>query len=307
MLSDEEDNVAKRAKVEKAAKVETVQTTYERDPVPFDRTGQCPCCLRQHCVVKTGRLVRHGWKEQGRQVGQHGRGFQWGACIGHGLRPLEQTDADAVTVIKQLDAALAKARADLAKNRKTGSDSYTHVERETYRREQDTAIYLAAVQKKGASATASYEPGRSYGGRDGTVVITCVVARGAAEIQVTGKELDGIPSLGYSSVYVRVPSWDALREREATGLERVIKSLEQQRVDILAAVKHHRENPSQGGEDTRRKGPLLHWAVERKSSAGQVIRTVGACQVFGRRYLSTTKEREKVTCSRCIKNLPPLP
>ena len=70
--------------------------TYTRNRVPYGKKATCPCCLKSHSVTQNaGTMVRHGWKETGRQVGSYGNGYQWGECKGWGMRPLEETDADA--------------------------------------------------------------------------------------------------------------------------------------------------------------------------------------------------------------------
>ena len=65
---------------------------YHRPSVVKGNAATCPCCLKFHEVITSGRMVRHGWKETGRRVGEYGMGFQWGNCHGWSLRPLQETE-----------------------------------------------------------------------------------------------------------------------------------------------------------------------------------------------------------------------
>ena len=97
---------------------------YERDPLEKPARGTCPACLREVAVTADGAVVRHGWKESGRRRGVYGQGIQWGRCMGTGLRPLEETDADLVKSIQRIEVAIRDARRDADWHESEGADEY---------------------------------------------------------------------------------------------------------------------------------------------------------------------------------------
>ena len=106
--------------------------TYTRNRVPYVQKGTCPCCLKSHSVTqKVGTMVRHGWKETGRQVGSYGNGYQWGECKGWGMRPLEETDADAQDIILGMVESRDEIASRLAELRSGSVDSIACVIRNT--------------------------------------------------------------------------------------------------------------------------------------------------------------------------------
>jgi len=100
-----------------------MDATYERAPLKKGQRGTCPMCVRLIQVNAHGRIVRHGWKEKGRQVGQYGLGMQWGACLGWYERPLEETDADGLKHLATIRDA-QRASEDLAARHRKGEAYY---------------------------------------------------------------------------------------------------------------------------------------------------------------------------------------
>ncbi len=53
-------------------------------------SGTCGACFRPMTLDKTGRVVRHGWVEQGgRRAGEYGNAWHSGSCFGCGHLPYE--------------------------------------------------------------------------------------------------------------------------------------------------------------------------------------------------------------------------
>lgn len=53
-------------------------------------TGTCGACFRTMSLDKTGRVVRHGWVEEGgRRAGEYGNAWHSGSCFGCGHLPYE--------------------------------------------------------------------------------------------------------------------------------------------------------------------------------------------------------------------------
>ena len=106
--------------------------TYTRNRVPYGKKATCPCCLKSHSVTQNaGTMVRHGWKETGRQVGSYGNGYQWGECKGWGMRPLEETDADAQDIILGMVESRDEIASRLAELRSGSVDSIACVTEST--------------------------------------------------------------------------------------------------------------------------------------------------------------------------------
>lgn len=275
----------------------TANATYQRSPVPADKMGQCPCCLRAHRATKNGTLIRHGWQETGRQVGQFGCGFQWGNCRGWGKRPLEQTDADAQVILAELTQELAAARASREHHATNGEERYpaTHVERYDLTEER-----LASLERELASAFPDVVVTTSRERREGRRVHYATVA--TFEVPVKRGHVGFKKQNGYC--WVTIPSYDELRDALVRELDRLIESLERQRDGIQEAVTHHRENPSNGMEDTVKRGPVTHWAVERERfDYAKNKRVKVSALACGSRTFAARKSAElaEVTCSRCLK------
>jgi hypothetical protein len=100
-----------------------MDATYEREPLKKGTRGTCPMCVRLFQVSGNGRMVRHGWKEKGRQVGSYGLGRQWGECQGWSKRPIEETDADALVFLKAIRDA-QRTSEDLAELHREGALYY---------------------------------------------------------------------------------------------------------------------------------------------------------------------------------------
>lgn len=282
--------------MKRAKKAETTQATYTRDAVPSDKTGSCPCCLREHRASgRAGAMQRHGWKETGRQVGQHGCGFQWGACIGSGMRPLEETDRSAIIVLGRLAEEIEKTRASLARHT-AGDDIYRHTTvsdsfGETRTREEASKAADALRAAGYTFTTAEARTGRRLDRL--TIQHTVEVTRGAPAIG--GAYYDA----------VTVPAWETLRERAAKVAADMLKALEAQKVAIEKAVAYHFANPSNGGEDKVKRGPAMHLSRTFTRSDGSTLKRA-ACAAFGfsgaRRFMATTEDAAAVTCSKCAKH-----
>ena len=102
--------------------------TYKRTKAQRGTKVQCPTCLKTHCAKSDGSLVRHGWKETGRIMGEYGNGYQWGECFGWSMPPLEETDEHALATLKKIQAEIDKATAELDEHTEDkGWDSYTFI------------------------------------------------------------------------------------------------------------------------------------------------------------------------------------
>lgn len=287
--------------------------TYMRDAVPAEKTGQCPCCLRPiRASNSAGHLARHGWQERGRRVGQHGCGFQWGECIGSDARPLEQTDADALVILVKLATHLADVRASLVEHAAGKRPSYTtlvHVatgpwhERSDLGREVYEARlqpFLKGLKRAGLTAGATtFDPASSLRSAEARVLVT--VPQGSKGMVMEGRT--AYPDdLSRSGCSVTVPGYEKLRLIAKHDAEQLIQRLERQEKDIKAAIEHHRANPTNGAEDTVRRGPAVH--LEREVAYYGTPRKVRACgarrSTRGRNPTSTT-DPTKVTCTKCKK------
>jgi hypothetical protein len=82
------------------------------DAKPAKKT--CPCCFRA-MTVKSGKVVRHGWKEIGGGYGR-GRGWHSGSCWGVGFPPFEvSTEGTESLLAKLVDDVVPAAEAELAR------------------------------------------------------------------------------------------------------------------------------------------------------------------------------------------------
>jgi len=280
--------------------------TYAREPVPHDKTGQCPCCLKQHRASgRKNALQRHGWKETGRQIGQHGCGFQWGACHGSGMRPLEETDRSAVVVLARLATEIGKTGEALALHTK-GEDTYRYsikVQSYSDASTQEDAAKVEAKLGKAALTFTKVETTERRGRMGSTralVQFTVTILRGAAKF---GDEYGSGLSL---------PAWETLRARTAKEVASMLKALQEQETAIKVAVAFHFANPSNGGEDKNNRGPACHfkrtWIRSAESSRPgltdlQRTRTAIACGAQEYRAFRNTAVEAEVTCARCLKSM----
>lgn len=84
--------------------------------------GTCPYCLAHHRVNAKGRMYRHGWNAFNVRHGEMS-GWHTGACQGTKMRPIEETDEDALQAIADwtdralsIDAIQAKHEAGEVKS-----------------------------------------------------------------------------------------------------------------------------------------------------------------------------------------------
>lgn len=308
-----------------SAKTTAATHTYMRDAVPAEKVGQCPCCLRNHRSTARTTLVRHGWTETGRQVGQYGCGYQWGNCNGTGKRPLEQTDADAIVVLVGLEASLADTKRGIEIHTK-GADSYvttrtipTEHERNEEARVAKVARYEGALTAHGLAFESKATEERKQSFRvyyTKAQTFTFTVLRGAKAVAVLNREVE-TNTLSYDkdAVALQVPSYEALRKSAVLDLEQLVTALERQRAAIKLAIKHHHDNPSNGQKDTKRRGNLVHLSqtIVRPNNPGYEPRTEEqrtirrlACgkranTMGGYVHLSQTETLAEVTCEKCKK------
>jgi len=281
--------------------------TYMREQVPANRTGQCSCCLKRHRSTKRGTLTRHGWQESGRRVGQWGCGFQWGACRGGSMRPLEQTDADALVILEELGKRIVGVATALKHHREDGLDGYT------FRWVEDVhsfrkADHLDALLAMGLDVTVEDSRSKRKGHRvyyQAVRVFTFRVTMGADAVKVTGADL-GVNGCGRSFERVTVPSYDDLRASYTRELEQAKLMLEAQRESIKEAVKQHRDNPTNGASDTKKRGKVIHWMrviTHRNFNPGSQHVTTRKRLACGSRGMSprSSEDTSEVTCSRCKK------
>lgn len=290
--------------------VATATFTYMRDAVPAEKMGQCPCCLKNHRSSKRGRLVRHGWKEQGRRVGQFGCGFQWGNCHGSGSRPLEQTDADGLTVLAQLATSITETGEAHDMHETKGAESYshhftisTHYERTPEAKAAKLAAIEAALKGLGVEFTSRETTEKRQSFRvyyETSQEFTVKIVRGAVAVPRGPGAFD-------------LPAYETRRARVVDELAKMLKLLKRQRDDIKAAIKHHFENPSNGSKDTVRRANLVHLTTSyvRKAENCQpgltveqrTVKTV-ACgkrqnTMRGHVHLAQSTDLTHVTCAKC--------
>lgn len=88
----------------------------------------CPCCFRAMALDNNGRVVRHGWQEQGgRRVGEYGNAWHMGQCFGTGYEPFEvscQGTKDFHALLKRTEAEMEKGLAALEARPAKLSGSY---------------------------------------------------------------------------------------------------------------------------------------------------------------------------------------
>jgi len=282
--------------------------SYMRAPVPADKVGQCSCCLLEHRSTKRGTLVRHGWRESGRVVGQFGQGFQFGACHGGSLRPLEQTDADAVVILARLEESLARL-AESVEDHTVGLSEYSwEYERVVYSFETaDRARLEEFLNTKYSAVIATDRSRREQGHRvyyRPTRHLSITVPRGTPELTVT-KDVMTARAHHASDHALTVPSYETLRAGCIAALKVCEAALTAQRAAIQAAIKHHFENPSNGKPDNKRRTKVCHWRRITLHEDYRTRTTVSRSRIAcGSRALGilASELASEVTCSRCAKH-----
>lgn len=85
--------------------------------------GTCPVCFRAHVVAsatdaptpRAAIMVRHGWTEEGRRLGEYGMGHQYGACSGVNAPAFELSREITIKHLAALEAYLVRCNEQLAK------------------------------------------------------------------------------------------------------------------------------------------------------------------------------------------------
>lgn len=246
--------------------------TYKREPLDNTRRGICPSCLKDFNVVKSGAITRHGWEEAGRIVGEIGNGHQWGDCPGKGMRPLEETDIDAIRVLEGMALQIELSEKKLEKHENVSFASYSHsFTREAHKHdtEKTKAVHkffagrtdietkIQDTRLKQSGARVHYAPAHrytidvprghkgltlvhriEYSGMDGTYFIF-------AEGETFTPGMSHLPGFD-------IPSWETLRQRHITSLKDFIEEVKARRKALTEAIEFHKENPSRGIEHVRR-------------------------------------------------------
>lgn len=246
--------------------------TYMRNALPKAVRATCPLCCRAIKVAADGRMVRHGWKETGRKVGQQGLGFQWGECPATGSRPLEQTDADAIEHLEQLKAA-AEDWERKAEEHKAGRDYYDRkVEVQVGAQWRD--IVADAFKESGLEVIKVETERKS---KHGSYV---------REYEVTTYR---IPRGTEKGAYV---SYEKTRKVAQSYAESCARQLRGAQADLERAIEYHRTHePSRKAEPNR--GPAVH-------ARGYRFGTLCASRGMSPRV---SDKPEEVTCARCKKRL----
>ena len=279
--------------------------SYNRDKVPSDKRATCPCCLRAMRVTTKGRMVRHGWKETGRRVGEYGSGFQWGDCHGGAHLPLEQTDKHGRMFAERLREEVAKVNKALRKHESRKVDSYSYRwDRADGRFGIRTTLEWIERHLKAAGFRVTVETGtvkdttyRRVRWLD-TINVVFEVREGDAERRVTSEHFGEHRSYFGPTTYRTVPSFEAMREAYIRQLAATRDALVAQAERIEATIRKHAANPSNGAEDKKR-GPVVHYQFRRTYPNGRVREFIGC----GSRAYSIYKSEnpDEVTCKRCRK------
>lgn len=225
----------------------TTNHTYMRPALTNTTKGQCPCCLKMHRTTKKGLMVRHGWKETGRQVGVLGQGYQWGACSGGGMRPLEQTDSDARTIMRGIQADIERAEALLVEH-ETGRDTYTETHQfVVYRHDGEEriqrtgeALTALGLEWKAVDTQVRKKAARVYYADAKKFLIT--VPRDFAGADIPRSAISGLSYQRGTDFSVR--SWDELRQAYVRDLQHTLKGLRDLHKAIEDACEHHLNNPT---------------------------------------------------------------
>lgn len=267
--------------------------TYMRETISNKRTT-CPCCLRPIKTKTNGQMVRHGWKETGRQVGQWGCGYQWGSCNGWGSLPLETTDRDALKVVAGLTREIKAISAEIKRHATGKVDHYVarirvaDLGNQRFKDEETARQARSAVKLTEAGFEYDLEEVKptKHWQRHSEWFAKVTVAKG----QEAHKEYQ-----------VYVPSYEEMRTKAKAQLEKIRKGLEDARTAIQEAIRHHKANPSTG--KVEKTGPVVHLACNWKNRSGRIV---GKCSQYSMRpamSARTTEDHSKVTCKRCLKSL----
>jgi hypothetical protein len=227
------------------------------------------------------------------------------------MRPLEHTDADARVILKELEAHLVQVGKSLAHHRDEGSAFYPWQHTETLQGRSSLETTQGQLETALRAVYPDLEVTESRERRKGyrvyyveTLVFKLQVTKGSHETPVT------IAAQSYSP-RCTVPSYQSLRAGMVRHLAKLVLDLERQLQDIRRAVTRHFENPSNGSEDTVRRGPVTHWlrSQERqiydRETRGYTVKTVQnlACRSRGYSVVKSS-DLAAVTCSKCLKHAP---
>ena len=239
--------------------------TYFRDPAPYNVKTQCPVCLRVHKTRRCGTIVRHGWRVSW--------GFHQGHCPGWGQRPLEQTDEDALAYLPDLDRTIERLRGEVATHEKGLDQYYFSMESQITVKGYNgpppgSPKYQWAGKwiSPGGSTPAQPEKdtldwwAKQYGADDWhekAVKVRWTNSRQpAVELWWSvkrGDETREIPKRpdAYShthpitvNVWGKVPSYESLRKECLKQWKWRLMKAEEQKRKILAAIEHHKNNPT---------------------------------------------------------------
>jgi len=281
--------------------------SYDREKVTPDKRATCPCCLRAMRVAKNGTMVRHGWEETGRRVGEWGRGFQWGNCHGWHKRPIEQTDKDGRYFRKLLREQVAALDVEIAKHEQRKIASYRHGwSFATFGSNPETAEGVAtALTAAGFKATTKKVSLKRKGHRvyyvDG-VEVDFSVSVGDENRPVTYDDTLTVKDrFNGDVVHHHVPGYEEVRRSYLGELSCERMSLARQADAIEGTIRATYAKPSNGAVDTKNRGPVVHFEHYPLAYSGE-RRKVIACRSRAFSVLKTEK-RDEVTCKRCLKRL----
>jgi hypothetical protein len=267
-----------------------------RDPMPGGMRATCSLCIRPIEVHTTGRLVRHGWKEEGRKAGEYGLGRQYGECPATAHLPLEQTDQDGLKFVQVLTEARA-AWLTSADRHKAGLKSYERQVTgtpEEWEEAKTNSYYYTQTQhaylKSGleiSNTRTTTKKDRYYGKEVTTETRTFVIPRG----------FKGVKEYEHHDHYT-IPSYEALRAACEHEHRMQAKALGEAIDQLKAAIAHHAA--TEPVREVEVKVGTLHLACKPYRSWGKVFRTsCGSASHFA----VTTEDRTKVNCTRCKKSM----
>jgi len=299
---------------------EMAKYTYMR-PANHTHGGRhtCPACLRPMKTTKSGRMIRHGWKEEGRQVGVFGGGYQWGACNGVGDQPLQVTDLDGLrhhaailAEAERADAAAADYRADThATLTQTGCYELMSGCLSEAREDLGAEVLAERLAKKCIHDEENdYENCRSWGEMAAVWGVTIRV-RIRRRRHNYGKSVEWVPLIdvprGFSGVRGHsatstflIKSYAELRDTAAAQLDREAEILREHAAQLMAAMEKARKADDKPAAE--KKAACVHKA----STWRRTDRLVGRCNRWAMRtpYNQRTTENDaEVTCKRCLKSL----
>jgi hypothetical protein len=202
-------------------------------------------------------MTRHGWKEEGRIMGSYGNGLQWGECRGWGMRPLEETDRDALVIIDEFQKQIERATRELSEHEE-GWTSYKWIHTDRFWKGQqpcdrtglpfDVAMKSAIVelglyvevrevQVKKQGHRVYYQTSHRY---------SVDVPKGYEGATIMGRDIHSKAMWGTKMV---IPSYETMRARYIANLHRYIESAKTSQETIRKAIEHHRENPPSWASD----------------------------------------------------------